>query len=106
MSDYSDRGELVTTDSESLTVNETDYRIAVSVRYNRVYNIFVHLLRVKSTTPHDTIDRKRYRTTNRDDVGGKVNDGVEWATQRAQDQEDAKTLDVKISASVEDSDAE
>ena len=103
MSDYyKKRGELVATDDESITVNGQKYRISTSVRFKDYYEIYIGVLKIRSTTPHDTIDSKRYRVGS-DNEGGvqeKVSEGVEWATERIERQEKAKSISIDVSAEV------
>lgn len=104
MSNYTDRGELVSTDSESFDLGDTTYRISTSVRYNGEYRITISLLKLRSSTPHDTIDSNFYRVQDKENVQETITTGVEWARERAEAQEDARALSVSVDVDVGDDD--
>lgn len=90
--------ELVSTDSTRVEIGETAYRVSISVRYNRSYKVICSVVCLRSTTPHNPIDSKSRTVREKVDVQETVQDLVEWGKERAENEEDARNLDVSISA--------
>lgn len=101
MSDYKDRGELVSTSSTSIELGDEKYRISLSVRYNGRYRVHCSVLRIRPTTPHDTIDSNSRQVSDKSDVQDAVDELSEWGVERAKDQEDALSLNIEIDTTVE-----
>lgn len=93
---YEDRGELISTDDDSFTLNDTKYRISVRVRHKDYYVISAGLYKIQGTTPHDRLDSKTFRTRRKEEVQKKVEEGVDLMRESAEEREDAKQLNVSV----------
>lgn len=101
MANYSKRGELVSTSDTTIEAGGSKYRVSISVRYNGAYRIHANVHRLRSTTPHDTIDSTARRVKDKGEVAAEVQALAEWGVERAKEQADALDLNVAIESVVE-----